>query len=145
MLEPSQVSATSQTPTELRHTNVLGRRASAGHGALEPVQFSATSHAPADERHTVADDWNASVGQAPAAPVQVSATSQMPADVRQVAPEARNAHADVQHDVEAPFEPPWSQDSFVSTIELPQIGSGATDQPAVTRSSSRILPLNVSG
>ena len=54
VLEPSQVSATSQTPAEERHTVDEGLNASVGQGADEPVQFSALSHTPAALRHTVA-------------------------------------------------------------------------------------------
>src|SRR5262249_47242936 len=96
-------------------------------------------------RHTVPDGENPSVGHVAAEPVHVSATSHAPAVERQTVPEVLNAHAPVQHEPPVPFAPPWSHDSFVSTIELPQIGSGATDQPAVTWSSSRILPFSPSG
>ena len=57
----------------------------------------------------------------------------------------RKPHVEVQHEVPAPFAPARSHASFVSTMLLPQIGNGASDQPESGRLSSRILPLNVSG
>jgi len=50
--EPVQVSATSQTPVEARHTKVAGLSKSVGQVALEPVQVSATSHTPALALHS---------------------------------------------------------------------------------------------
>jgi len=113
---PVQVSATSQTPADERHTvpalpagcwqtaldplqlSVVQTFpssvqavpfvfiVSAGHAAAAPVQFSATSHSPAADRHEVVEGANASVGQAVDVPVQVSATSQIPAAARQTVP-----------------------------------------------------------
>jgi hypothetical protein len=56
LLDPSQLSAWSQTPAEPRHSAVL--LASAGHRAEEPVQNSVTSQDPAEVRHCVAADSN---------------------------------------------------------------------------------------
>lgn len=52
-LVPVQVSATSHTPADARHTVVFGLKAFTGQSALVPVQVSATSHTPAAGRQTV--------------------------------------------------------------------------------------------
>ena len=77
-----QVSATSQTPFELRHTVVEGTNPSAGHAVLVPSHDSAWSQTSVAERQTVPELLTTSAGQLPA-PSQVSATSQMPAAGRQ--------------------------------------------------------------
>jgi len=83
-LAPSQLSATSHTPAEARHSTVAGWTASAGQAALTPSQLSATSHGPAAARHSAV--LFTSAGQAALVPVQVSATSQAPAAARQTVP-----------------------------------------------------------
>ena len=50
---PVQVSATSQTPADERHTVPPAMKRSVGQVAESPVHVSATSHAPAAARHTV--------------------------------------------------------------------------------------------
>jgi len=47
-----QLSVTSHTPADGRHSTVLAASVSAGQSTLLPVQLSATSHAPADARHS---------------------------------------------------------------------------------------------
>jgi hypothetical protein len=84
--EPVQLSASSQTPAELRQTVDDAWKASDGQLSDEPVQFSAMSHTPADGRHGVLDGAFASVGQAVFAPSQVSARSHTPAAARQSVP-----------------------------------------------------------
>jgi hypothetical protein len=56
-----QFSATSQTPAELRHSKVDGRKLSAGQAPLDPLQVSAKSQAPALARHVVPDVTNVQV------------------------------------------------------------------------------------
>ena len=68
------------------HWNELGRRTSAGHGALVPVQVSWISQVPADGRQTVDEGRNASAGQMIELPGHVSLASQVPAEARQTAP-----------------------------------------------------------
>jgi hypothetical protein len=93
LAEPSQASATSQTPAPERQTVPDEATASPGQLALEPVQLSATSHAPDAERQTVVDATKASAGQVPLDPVQFSATSQVPALDRQTKLDGRTASA----------------------------------------------------
>ena len=78
---PLQLSATSQTPAELRQTVPFDFKVSAGQVLLEPSQLSATSHPPAALRQTDVLFW--SLGQLAPDPVQLSATSHVPADERQ--------------------------------------------------------------
>ena len=75
MLLPLHFSATSEAPTEARHSAPLGFKLSDGRVALLPVQYSATSQAPAALRHDVVAGLKVSVGQLPDTPSQVSATS----------------------------------------------------------------------
>ena len=75
-LDPVHASATSQTPTEARHTVPAAVKVLPGHAALDPPQVSCGSQTPAEARHTVLDGENASAGHAVEAPVQLSATSQ---------------------------------------------------------------------
>jgi hypothetical protein len=49
---PVQLSATSHTPADARHTVPAATNASAGHDTEVPVQLSATSQAPTEVRHT---------------------------------------------------------------------------------------------
>src|SRR5437899_1602611 len=83
-LAPVQVSATSQTPAEARHSTVTALKPSVGQALLTPSQLSATSQAPAAGRHTAV--LLASAGQESVVPVQVSATSHAPAEARHTAP-----------------------------------------------------------
>src|SRR5262249_42952597 len=66
---------------------------------------------------------------------------------RHVAPPARKPHVAVQHDVDAPFAPPWSHASLPSgsLMPLPQIGSGAIDQPESLMLSSSTFALQLIG
>src|SRR5206468_2369807 len=105
-------SAGSHSPAELRHSVVVGSKASAGHVVLVPVHVSATSQMPAVARHTapalpagcwqsvvVPSHWSvlhgfpssvqlvpdglfASAGQVAPVPVQFSAGSHSPAEPR---------------------------------------------------------------
>src|SRR6185503_19398778 len=121
-----------------------GTFASAGQLALDPVQFSATSHSPAEERHTVVLAANPLAGQVALAPLQVSATSHTPAAERKVLPDARKAHADVQHDVDWPLAVPRSHASPGPMRASPQTSTCAIDQPSPrTLLSSSTLPLQV--
>src|SRR5207249_1186189 len=116
VLEPVQVSSTSQKPAAARqtapafpagcwqslllpshssrlhglpsevHAVPAAVFASAGQLAPVPVQRSPRSHAPAEARHTVLEDLKASAGHTVLEPVQVSSTSQKPAAARQTAP-----------------------------------------------------------
>src|SRR5207249_10017102 len=116
VLEPVQVSSTSQKPAAARRTAELfpagcwqslllplhssrlhglpssvhavpaGVLASAGQLALVPVQLSPGSHSPAEARQTVLDDLKASAGHAVLEPAQVSSTAQEPAAARPAAP-----------------------------------------------------------
>jgi hypothetical protein len=83
---PVQLSATSHSPADSRHTVADDLYASTHVSAL-PEQWSAasSSHAsPCDVPvQLVAAGWNASAGHAAAVPVQLSATSQTPAAERQ--------------------------------------------------------------
>jgi hypothetical protein len=72
VLAPLQVSATSQAPTDPRHTVLDGRNPSDGQAAALPVQLSATSHAPAEARHTVPAVVNVFTGHAALLPPQTS-------------------------------------------------------------------------
>jgi hypothetical protein len=85
---PPQVSATSHTPAEARHTVPVGTTASAGHAAALPVQVSAMSHAPVAARHTVPAATKTSAGHAALEPVQASAESHTPAEARHTVPVA---------------------------------------------------------
>src|SRR5262249_13219649 len=85
---PVQVSATSHTPAEARHTVVEGWKPSAGQAADVPVHVSATSQGPADARQTVVEGWKPSAGQGLPVPLQGSATSHGPVDARQTVPAA---------------------------------------------------------
>jgi hypothetical protein len=115
---PEQVSATSHSPVEARHTVPalpagcwqaafepshwslvqglpssvqavpLAFLASEGQVAEEPVQVSARSHSPAAARQTVEDEAKALAGQSSDVPLQLSATSHAPAEGRQVGPAA---------------------------------------------------------
>ena len=85
LLDPSQVSAVSQTPAEARQTVVLDATASPGHAALAPVQDSATSQAPVAARHSVPEPTRTSAGQSLLDPLQLSATSQAPEEDLQTA------------------------------------------------------------
>src|ERR1019366_3508577 len=88
-LVPSQTSATSQVPTEARHTVFTGRTVSAGQVGFTPSQVSAAISQPpgTKARHTVAVlVFTASAGQAVLVPSQVSATSHTPWDARQTVP-----------------------------------------------------------
>ena len=64
---------------------------------------------------------------------------------RHVLPPARKAHVLVQHDVAAPLAPARSHCSRGSTMPLPQIWSGATDQPVSERLSSMTRALQPIG
>src|SRR5207245_432140 len=116
VLDPVQVSSTSQAPAAARHTAPalpagcwqvtfvpshwsavqglpsevhavpLDDFASAGQLGPLPGQFSAGSHSPAEARHCVLEDANPSAGQVVPVPAHVSATSHTPADVRQPVP-----------------------------------------------------------
>src|SRR5439155_1654596 len=116
VLDPVQVSSTSQTPAAARHTapafpagcwqslllpshsSRLDRLPSPVPAApaapllpyaplfRSPVQCSTGSHSPAELRQTVLDDLKASAGQTVLDPVQVSSTSQTPAAARHTAP-----------------------------------------------------------
>src|SRR5207249_2333202 len=116
VLEPVQVSSTSQVPAAVRHTAPalpagcwqvtfvpshssavqglpsevhavpLPDLASAGQLGPVPGQFSAGSHSPAEARHCVLEDANPSAGQVVLVPVHVSATSHTPADARHTVP-----------------------------------------------------------
>ena len=55
MFEPSQTSATSQTPEAARQEAPALATASAGQVAVLPVQNSTTSQAPPEVRHCVVD------------------------------------------------------------------------------------------
>jgi hypothetical protein len=74
-VDPSQFSATSHTPADARQVNVFGSFASAGHSLLVPSQFSATSQSPAAGRHTVVFGSTTSTGQVGPVPVQNSEIS----------------------------------------------------------------------
>ena len=143
-LEPSHWSS-EQGFASAVHAVPLGTFATLGHAAPEPEQLSATSHSPALDRQTVAVDAKPFAGHVALAPVHVSTTSQMPALVRHVLPFARNAQADVQQEVLAPFCAPRSHCSPVVTSPSPQTSTCATDQPSPRAAlSSSTLPLHVS-
>jgi hypothetical protein len=86
MLVPVHFSATSQAPTDARHSAEAGFKLSEGQTALVPLQNSATSQVPAAARHSVVVALNTSAGQVGAVPSHVSATSQTPDAERQVEP-----------------------------------------------------------
>jgi hypothetical protein len=78
-----QVSATSQTPAELRQTVLDEANPSPGQFADEPVQLSATSQTPTELRQTVELGRKLSVGQFTFVPSQFSDVSHTPAAARQ--------------------------------------------------------------
>jgi len=89
---PVQLSATSHSPAEARHTVPPGVTTSTGQLLFVPSQLSGASHeSPDPARHTNVLGWTPSGGQVVLIPVQVSATSHAPLATRQTAPELPTA------------------------------------------------------
>jgi hypothetical protein len=114
---PGQVSAGSQIPAEARHSTLEDLKASAGQSLLTPSQVSARSQPPGAGRQTPL--LFASAGQVPLAPVQVSAGSQVPPDARHCVVPETNVQVTVQQKAGLPLFPPWSQSSPASSVPFP--------------------------
>ncbi len=92
LLEPLQLSATSQEPEAERQTLPALFTPSAEQETLEPSQYSALSQASVALRHTVEALARASAGQAALEPEQNSAGSHTPAEPRHCTVEGTMLH-----------------------------------------------------